>query len=687
MRDTLARGTSRTRKASQVSALPLPTDYGRLLLEEKKDFRLPYSISQEIQVIREKFEANKKPPSYKQISQNRYFSRSKLPGEILICQCPIDGDCGESCVNRQTEYLCHPKHCPCGERCTNIYFGKRKAVKTEVQWYGARGFGLKTLERIPKGGFIDEYRGEVIDFNEAVRRIRDHYKDTGNYYFLMYDAPAGEMLDGGLKGNITRFANHSCDPNCKVQKWLICGTDEARAGEFQVALFAERDIEAGEELTYDYGWSAFAAKAVSDESSSSTLEVCHCGAATCSGFMGVKKSAAAAASGSKTTAKLVKKPEKKRRKLAVSAATSKKREQDGDKTVKSLLDPPAQPLAVFDSAPSTPRKKDVTKSVRKGFMDEVLNRLVSPGNSLSSLSTLSDEDASELGRSADSTLNSPLRKVYNQDDDLLSSTDTILRKRKRSQLGTRFSLPERKEIKSDAKEESRSSFGVSSMDSDIARSGKKDDLHPAKKRLTVKDRVIRVLVPLEKLEEPPLIIDGKRERKLSLKATEQDIIEKKSLVKQKRNSFHSNEPSSSIPSVTLKRICRPVSSSGQAKIEDEKSTKMEMTGLKGKASAASWVTILKRCHTLRNAAGNIFNHKDYPEGTTFYDYKGSPFNFGKHFEDALSDSEQDQLTNIYTREELAETRGEERLEKQRLANLHSRASRHSIAAKSDIDTM
>lgn len=44
-----------------------------------------------------------------------------------------------------------------------------------------------------------------------------------------------------------------CAPNCYIEKWLICGTDEERSAEFQIGLFALRDIQEGEELTYDYG--------------------------------------------------------------------------------------------------------------------------------------------------------------------------------------------------------------------------------------------------------------------------------------------------------------------------------------------------------------------------------------------------------------------------------------------------
>lgn len=536
--ESLARGTSRTRKAHQVSALPLPIDYGLNLLEQQRDFRLPFSVAQEIDEIRGKLEAKKKPPHYKHIAQNQYFSRPRLDGELLICQCPSNGNCGESCMNRLTECLCHPKHCPCGDRCTNIYFGKRKAVKTEVQWYGARGFGLKTLEPIKKGGFIDEYRGEVIDFNEAVRRIRDHYKETGNYYFLMYDAPAGEMLDGGLKGNVTRFANHSCDPNCKVQKWLVCGTGEPLENEYQVALFAERDIEAGEELTYDYGWSAFAAKAVSGESNSATPEICHCGAANCSGFLGVKKSAATTASA--VVSKVLKRAKKARKTAAAAAAAGSNRSNSIGfsllSTSESMPPPVVEPTSATKaffaslrrSQPPSPTKAAThtafpTKTMpsrvsTSGLMGKVLNGLFSPSSTLTSLSTLSDDDVSEMEKSADSTMGSfdsePLRRRSS-----LVRQDSLPTERKR--YSARASSP----VQITNARLSGSKMQATSSSKAVSDYSATKSTSLPKGRILLKDRVIRVLVPndeAEKEPEPNLIVEGKRERKMTLRAIEQD---------------------------------------------------------------------------------------------------------------------------------------------------------------------
>lgn len=106
---------------------------------------------------------------------------------------------------------------------------------------------MKTTTDIEEGQYILEYRGEVISRNESYRRVQAEYKDRHDFYFLDYDGD--EVVDAGLKGNAARFANHSCGPNCKMIRWRLADSDE-----WQIGLFALKDIKAGAELTYDYGW-------------------------------------------------------------------------------------------------------------------------------------------------------------------------------------------------------------------------------------------------------------------------------------------------------------------------------------------------------------------------------------------------------------------------------------------------
>ncbi|WFD27116.1 hypothetical protein MNAN1_002112 [Malassezia nana] len=120
---------------------------------------------------------------------------------------------------------------------------------------------------------------------EARRRVRQVYARSKNYYFLEYDAAAGEVLDAGLCGSKLRFVNHSCEPNCYFEKWLLSGSEEDRNAEYQLGLFALRDIDAGEELTYNYGWTAFQAPHVDQHGQWVLGERCLCGTPSCTGWL------------------------------------------------------------------------------------------------------------------------------------------------------------------------------------------------------------------------------------------------------------------------------------------------------------------------------------------------------------------------------------------------------------------
>lgn len=80
-----------------------------------------------------------------------------------------------------------------------------------------RGWGLRTLVDIKKGTLITEYRGEVISQQTCEERMRTVYKDQKNFYF--FDYRNGEVLDASTKGSDARFINHSCEPNCHIEKW------------------------------------------------------------------------------------------------------------------------------------------------------------------------------------------------------------------------------------------------------------------------------------------------------------------------------------------------------------------------------------------------------------------------------------------------------------------------------------
>ncbi|HLP76556.1 MAG TPA: SET domain-containing protein-lysine N-methyltransferase [Candidatus Paceibacterota bacterium] len=89
---------------------------------------------------------------------------------------------------------------------------------------------------IASGTNIVEYVGERISKAESLRRC-----ELDNQY--IFDLDESTDLDGNVEWNPARFINHSCSPNCEAQ-W-----DEEK-----IWIVAIRDIRAGEELTFNYGY-------------------------------------------------------------------------------------------------------------------------------------------------------------------------------------------------------------------------------------------------------------------------------------------------------------------------------------------------------------------------------------------------------------------------------------------------
>ncbi|EZA60650.1 putative histone-lysine N-methyltransferase NSD2 [Ooceraea biroi] len=217
-----------------------------------------------------------KPPPYVKLKVNKPVGNVK-PAEvesIVACECDPNWDnpCapGTDCLNRILLVECSPGICPAGPKCMNQSFVLRQYPEMKPFHTVGRGWGLRTLEDIKAGQFVIEYVGEVID--EAEYKCRLHRKKelkNENFYFLTIDN--NRTIDAEPKGNLSRFMNHSCAPNCETQKWTV-------NGDTRIGLFALRDIESGEELTFNYNLA----------SDGETRKPCLCGAPNCSGFIGLK---------------------------------------------------------------------------------------------------------------------------------------------------------------------------------------------------------------------------------------------------------------------------------------------------------------------------------------------------------------------------------------------------------------
>jgi SET domain-containing protein len=89
------------------------------------------------------------------------------------------------------------------------------------------------------------------------------------------------VIDASQMGNIARFFNHSCNPNMATYSVFIDTDDSYR---HELAFFTTRAIQAGEELTFDYGGFKGGSRPKS-ASGNNGLEPCRCGAANCRGTL------------------------------------------------------------------------------------------------------------------------------------------------------------------------------------------------------------------------------------------------------------------------------------------------------------------------------------------------------------------------------------------------------------------
>ena len=100
------------------------------------------------------------------------------------------------------------------------------------------GFGVFAAEPINKNTRIIDYAGELIRNSRSGAREARYLKQG---CIWVYRVNRAWSRDAAVDGNIARFINHACAPNC----W----TDVV---DMTIWIRASRRIEPGEELTYDY---------------------------------------------------------------------------------------------------------------------------------------------------------------------------------------------------------------------------------------------------------------------------------------------------------------------------------------------------------------------------------------------------------------------------------------------------
>lgn len=173
--------------------------------------------------------------------------------EPVRCNCKSNSGqpicTNEDCYNYATQIEC----VTCYKGCRNNRIQRKRYAKLYTRDTAGKGHGLFAGEDLVAGQFVMEYVGETVsskELNHRLQRLREASLKNGEvmkHLYVMQLKP-GVFLDARRKGSISRFINHSCEPNCLIEIWTV-------GKRLRVGIFTMKDIPANGELNFDYQWS------------------------------------------------------------------------------------------------------------------------------------------------------------------------------------------------------------------------------------------------------------------------------------------------------------------------------------------------------------------------------------------------------------------------------------------------
>jgi hypothetical protein len=104
------------------------------------------------------------------------------------------------------------------------------------------GHGLFAEEDLPPGHFVGEYTGIVRENNQRYFAPLNNYC----YEYPVADSIGRSFVIDATQGNVTRFINHSSQPNLKPVYAFLDGF-------YHLIFLSLRKIQKGEQFSYDYG--------------------------------------------------------------------------------------------------------------------------------------------------------------------------------------------------------------------------------------------------------------------------------------------------------------------------------------------------------------------------------------------------------------------------------------------------
>ncbi|PLB47001.1 histone-lysine N-methyltransferase, H3 lysine-4 specific [Aspergillus steynii IBT 23096] len=240
------------------------TEGRKRILESEKSKYLPHRIK--VQKAREEREAKAKIDPHAVAAEAARAAVAKTISKSTSRSTRVNNRRLIADINAQKQAL--PTQSGDGDV---LRFNQLKKRKKPVRFARSaiHNWGLYAEENITANDMIIEYVGEKVRQQVADMRERQYLKSgIGSSYLFRIDE--NTVIDATKRGGIARFINHSCTPNCTAKIIKVDGSK-------RIVIYALRDIERDEELTYDYKFER--------EWDSDDRIPCLCGSTGCKGFL------------------------------------------------------------------------------------------------------------------------------------------------------------------------------------------------------------------------------------------------------------------------------------------------------------------------------------------------------------------------------------------------------------------
>ena len=176
--------------------------------------------------------------------------------QAVTCRCTCAYDENGLLSSAYLEQISTPlmecnSRCSCDPECQNRKSQSGLCQHLSINKTKNKGYGVTTDVDFPVGSFIGEYVGEVISNSLTEARLKSLGSARECYIIQFHEHfPSNNTIttniDASYKGNITRFINHSCDPNLTVVP--------VRSNSIvpRLCFFTCKNVSAGEELCFSY---------------------------------------------------------------------------------------------------------------------------------------------------------------------------------------------------------------------------------------------------------------------------------------------------------------------------------------------------------------------------------------------------------------------------------------------------